>query len=68
METAVESEDGGQAGRSAVLPLLEFALTELWKRRQEGLLTHEAYRSIGGVAAALTQWADRAFYALRNGD
>jgi hypothetical protein len=65
LETSSESEEGGQVGRSAVLPLLEFALTELWKRRQEGMLTHEAYRSIGGVAGALSQWADRAFYALK---
>jgi Trypsin-like peptidase domain len=65
MEVSVATEDGGQAGRSAVLPLLEFALTELWKRRQEGMLTHEVYRKIGGVAGALTQWADSAYYSLK---
>ncbi|MBC7334655.1 MAG: hypothetical protein H5U01_00055 [Clostridia bacterium] len=41
-----------------ILPLLEFALTELWKRRKEGLLTHAAYQDIGGVTGGLTQWAD----------
>jgi len=68
LETSSESEEGGPVGRSAVLPLLEFALTELWKRRQEGMLTHEAYRSIGGVTGALSQWADRALYALKPGE
>src|SRR2546422_1881054 len=62
MEAAIEAEDGGSAGRSSVLPLLEFALSELWKRRWEGMLTHEAYRRIGAVAGALTQWADGAFF------
>jgi len=47
--------------------LLEFALTELWKRRREGMLTHEAYRGIEGVTGALTQWANTAFYALELG-
>ena len=65
LETSGEAEEGGQVGRSAVLPLLEFALTELWERRQGGMLTHEAYHSIGGVAGALTQWADRTFYTLK---
>jgi len=29
------------------LPLLEFALTELWARRQARLLTHAAYEETG---------------------
>jgi energy-coupling factor transporter ATP-binding protein EcfA2 len=62
MESAPEGE--GRVGRSTVLPLLEFALTQLWKRRRDGALTHDAYGSIGGVTGGLTQWADRAFYGL----
>ena len=65
LETSLEAEEGEQVGRSAILPLLEFALTELWEQRQGGMLTHEAYSSIGGVAGALPQWADRAFNALK---
>ncbi|MBE7556729.1 MAG: hypothetical protein HS126_37235 [Anaerolineales bacterium] len=53
--------------RSTVLPLLEFALTQLWERRVEGELTHEAYRTMGGVTGGLSQWADRAYYALDDG-
>jgi WD40 repeat protein len=51
-------------GRSTILPLLEFALTELWYRRKDGLLTHEAYNSIGGVAGGLTTRAEMALSSL----
>lgn len=36
------------------LPLLEYALTELWQQRQENVLTHASYDAIGGVAGAIT--------------
>ena len=41
------------------LPLLEFALTELWEKRRGGLLTHEAYEEFGGVSGAIAQRAER---------
>jgi hypothetical protein len=47
-----------------VLPLLEFALTELWHRRQDGRLTHAAYSQIGGVVGGLARWCDQAYHAL----
>jgi WD40 repeat protein len=40
----------GQAGG---LPLLEFALLELWGQRDGCRLTHEAYKTTGGVEGAL---------------
>jgi KaiC/GvpD/RAD55 family RecA-like ATPase len=43
------------------LPLLEFALTELWARRQAGRLTHAAYKEIGGIAGAIAQRAEEVF-------
>jgi TIR domain/WD domain, G-beta repeat len=46
------------------LPLLEFALTELWAQRQVRVLTHAAYRSIGGVAGAIAQRAEAEFEAF----
>ncbi len=46
------------------LPLLEFALTQLWERRVDGLLTFQAYRSIGGVTGAIGQWASDTFHTL----
>ncbi|MFJ4582532.1 nSTAND1 domain-containing NTPase [Streptomyces echinatus] len=50
-----------------VLPLLELTLSELWKRRQDGCLTHDAYRRIGGVAGSLTTWCDTALDQLPPG-
>lgn len=65
VETIVDSaledspdERGQRSTSSAVLPLLEFALTRLWERRQDGQLTHEAYELTPGVTGALAQWAD----------
>ena len=41
-----------------VLPLMEFALTELWERsRPEGRLTHDAFQKIRGVGGGLSQRA-----------
>ncbi len=40
------------------LPLLEFALTELWTRQERETLTHAAYDDIGGVREALSRHAD----------
>ncbi|MGC9505567.1 MAG: WD40 repeat domain-containing protein, partial [Baaleninema sp.] len=48
----VESEPGN-------LPLLEFALTQLWNKRTGTQLTHDAYGEIGEVQGALTHYADR---------
>ncbi|MEN8235396.1 MAG: BTAD domain-containing putative transcriptional regulator [Actinomycetota bacterium] len=41
------------AGQPGGLPLMEYALTELFARRSGGLLTGEAYRRTGGVLGAL---------------
>lgn len=43
------------------LPLLEFALTELWKKQIGGKLTHQAYTEIGGVAKALANHAEEIY-------
>lgn len=53
------ADAGQEPGR---LPLVEFALTELWRRRTGGRLTHQAYDEIGGVSGALTDYADRALW------
>ncbi|GCE27638.1 hypothetical protein KDA_31220 [Dictyobacter alpinus] len=66
LEASLEDEDRGQVGRSAVLPLLEFALYELWKRRRKGMLLFEEYRKIGAVAGALTRWAEQTFRELKS--
>ncbi len=46
------------------LPLLEFALTELWKRRKGKQLTHKAYEAIGKVQGALARHADQSYRKL----
>jgi len=46
------------------LPLLEFALTELWARRQGKLLTHAAYEESGEVSGAMAQRAEVVFATL----
>ncbi|GHO60386.1 serine protease [Ktedonobacter robiniae] len=55
----MESRD---IGSSTVLPLLEFALTQLWERHRNGMLTRQAYEQIEGVTGCLTQWANQAYY------
>lgn len=54
--------------RSATLPLLEFALTQLWEQRRDGFLTHAAYQSMGGVTGSLARWADEAYSSLSKSD
>jgi WD40 repeat protein len=46
---------------SGSLPLLEFALTLLWERRERGRLTHAAYQQLGGVKGALAQYAEQVY-------
>ncbi len=48
-------------GEPGALPLLEFALTELWEGQRGGLLTHEAYEEFGGVGGAIAQRAEREY-------
>jgi hypothetical protein len=53
----VEDEPGN-------LPLLEFALTQLWKQRKGKQLTHAAYQHIGKVQGALARHADHNYDKL----
>jgi hypothetical protein len=46
------------------LPLLEFALTQLWKERKGKQLTHAAYQHIGKVQGALARHADQNYDKL----
>jgi WD40 repeat protein len=50
-----------QPGR---LPLLEFALTQLWSNQASGWLTNQAYDEIGGVEEALANHAERVYAQL----
>jgi WD40 repeat protein len=64
-ETSDRNELSTQGADSTILPLLEFTLTQLWERRQDGVLTLQAYQTIGGVTGALTQWADATYHAFK---
>ncbi|MFP4650991.1 MAG: WD40 repeat domain-containing protein [Phormidium sp.] len=43
------------------LPLLEFALTELWSQRNSATLSHNTYETIGGVEGALARHANQIY-------
>nr|WP_316770453.1 hypothetical protein [Streptomyces sasae] len=66
LTTTPEGTAAGQA-TATVLPLVEVALSQLWQRRHEGFLTHEAYQRIGGVTGSLATWADTALDRLPRG-
>ena len=59
-EALVDEMVDAVEGARGALPLLAFAVSRLWERRdrEKKLLTREAYREIGGVAGALAQHAE----------
>ena len=59
--TAILVDIGEQPGS---LPLLQFALTELFERRDGRWLTVSAYQEIGGVSGALARRADDLYAEL----
>ena len=46
------------------LPLLEFALTQMWDRQEDRRLTLSSYDGVGRVTGALTKHADKVFGEL----
>jgi WD40 repeat protein len=48
----------------AMLPLLQYALKETWRRRREDALTASGYTEAGGVGRAIQVTADRTYAAL----
>jgi WD40 repeat protein len=50
------------------LPLLEFCLTLLWERLDQGWMTHAAYEEIGGVKGALVRYAEEVYTDLNDGE
>ncbi|MEJ2749005.1 MAG: SUMF1/EgtB/PvdO family nonheme iron enzyme, partial [Anaerolineae bacterium] len=51
-------------GEPAALPLLQFALLQLWDNRERNRVTWESYRRIGGVMQALANTADATYDSL----
>jgi serine/threonine protein kinase/DNA-binding SARP family transcriptional activator/WD40 repeat protein len=48
-------------GQPAVLPLVQYMLTELFEQRDGPVLTQEAYRSLGGLRGVVAQRAEEIF-------
>ena len=46
------------------LPLLQFALQQLWERRENGKLTLKAYQKLGGIRGALERQAQGVYDSL----
>ncbi len=63
-EGLVERILGDVADQPGNLPLLEFALTELWQQRRGKQLTHQVYEAIGKVEGALARHADQEYEHL----
>ncbi|MFH9007440.1 hypothetical protein ACH4E5_29875 [Streptomyces afghaniensis] len=63
-------DSGGSDSRRGtrdLLPLLELTLSQLSFRRQDGYLTHQAYRRTGAVSGSPTTWRDSALNELSPG-
>ena len=58
------------AGRPASLPLLSFTASQLWGARDRTTrrITYEAYQQLGGVAGALSTYADQLYGSLARKD
>ena len=52
------------AEQPGALPLLQYALTELFERREGRMLTNQAYQDIGGVLGALGRRAEEVYADL----
>jgi len=59
------SDVGGQSGG---LPLFQYALTELFDRRAEAVLTADAYKEMGGVQGAITRRAESLYTEFDDGE
>src|SRR5258707_2017956 len=49
---------------TSTLPLLEFALAELWEGQTEGMLTHAGYERIGQLSGAIAHQAEKVIRGL----
>ncbi len=48
------------------LPLLQFTITELFEKRENDELTHEAYETMGRIQGAIAQRAEHVYSSLRH--
>jgi hypothetical protein len=62
VETLLDDVDS----KPGSLPLLQFALREMWGRQEKAKITRKSYDDIGGVEGALAQRAEAIFAAMTN--
>ena len=48
------------------LPLLEFTLTQLWKKQTNCVMTHKSYHTIGGVKESIANHAEEIYRQLED--
>jgi WD40 repeat protein len=60
----IMNDVGTEEGR---LPLLQFALKEIWEKRESDRLTAKAYTEVGGVSGAIQKTAERTYASLTPG-
>jgi serine/threonine protein kinase/WD40 repeat protein len=67
-EALVEEILADVEGERGALPMLAFACSRLWEKRdrEEGLLTRQAYEAIGGVAGSLAHHAEATLERVGN--
>lgn len=63
----VETIVGDVGEQPGALPLMQYALTELFERREGRMLTMSAYRDIGGVSGALAGRATEIYHEMEEG-
>ena len=69
LETGLTNQLINQVGKQpGSLPLLEFALTQLWSKQRDGILTYQAYSEIGGMETALARHAETIYAQLNETD
>ncbi len=52
---------GDVVARPGALPLLQFALTELFEQRVNGVVTADAYHALGGIGGAIARRAEQLY-------
>jgi len=68
VEPALVAELVADASGHAALPMLQYALSEVYERRSGARMTLDSYREIGGVSGALANRADELFDAMSPAD
>jgi hypothetical protein len=67
-EGVVERIVADVSGEPAALPLLQFALLQLWRRREGNRVTLKTYEEVGGPTTALSRAAEKAYARFQSSE